>query len=248
MTDSFLPHMPPYGRPTDGDGARAPDAWSELAMAITAQAIDAVDHLLRGLELLQQRGRLTEAEVHILAQPARRLKHCGMQAQQIARLQNGQVRQSHEKVDLAYVVASALAERREALALQGITVQQHCAAVSVLVDPTLAYSLVQAMLEAAVQHGSRLAIQLEPLSAAGAVPADHVDPAAPATHGARLMLTVWGDDAAPAAPWVDGVPWLLAQRLAQTDGAIVLQRDEAPDWLRVTAVFSRVVAAPAAAA
>lgn len=217
-------------------------------MAITAQAIDAVDHLLRGLELLQQRGRLTEAEVHILAQPARRLKHCGMQAQQIARLQNGQVRQSHEKVDLAYVVASALAERGEAFALQGITVQQHCAAVPVLVDPTLAYSLVQALLEAAVQHGSRLAIQLEPLPAAGPAPTDQAGPAAPATHGARLMLTVWSDGGAPAAPWADGVPWLLAQRLAQTDGAIVLQRDEAADRLHLTAVFSRVVAAPAATA
>ncbi|MEW6695449.1 MAG: hypothetical protein AB1371_10990 [Pseudomonadota bacterium] len=213
--------------------------WPDLAVAVTEQAIESVDHLLRGLALLQQRGRITEAEYRILAVPALRLKHCGIQAQQIVRLQSGQVRQSHEKVDLAQVVAAVLDERRDALLAQGVTVQRRLQPVELFIDPTLAYSLVQTLLEWGVQHGSQLEVGVEPRPAEdGAHPAGEPPP-----RRAWLELAVWPTDAtAPASARTDGVLWLLAQQLARTDGGIVVQREVEAAPLRISATFRRAVA------
>ena len=43
--------------------------WPELVVAITEQSVSASAHLLRGLDLMLQRGRLTPAEHKVLAMP-----------------------------------------------------------------------------------------------------------------------------------------------------------------------------------
>ncbi len=210
--------------------------WPDLAVALTEQAIESVDHLLQGLGLLLQRGRLTEAEYRILAQPAQRLKQCGVQAQQIVRLQSGQVRQTHEKIDLAHVVESVLQERRTALAQQGITIRQQVHPVELLIDPTVAYSLVQAMLEWAVQMGSRLELRVQLR-----LPEDTaILTGEPGCALGWLTLDVLLDTPmAPESLCADGVPWLLAQQLACTDGGIALQRQSGAGWVRLAAQFRR---------
>lgn len=238
VTDTAAPT--PAAPPASGDAAawRMAAHWPDLAMAVTDQAIESVDHLLRGLALLLQRGRLSDAEYRILAQPAQRLKQCGVQAQQIVRLQSGQVRQSHEKIDLAYVVESVLQERREALALQGITVRRQFRPVELLIDPTLAYSLVQTVLEWGLQHGSRLELRVEPH------PVDDgpLQPGESRPARAWLELAVVLDSPiVPVSVHADGVLWLLAQQLASTDGGIVLQRHVEPGRVRLTAQFRRTV-------
>lgn len=254
MTEPSAPHAPPSPalaqRPLQGlaapDASLLIEAWAELANAITAQAVDTVDHLLRGLELLQQRGRLSAAEVEILARPALCLKRGGMQSQQIARLLRGQVRQTHEKVDLADVTAAAVAERWEALAALGITVEQRLTAAPVLVDPTLAYGLAQALLDWAIQHGSHVDIAVVPIDfLTGDPSATAVSSSTTMHHGARLTLRVSADaaDSAVNPLPAHGVPWLLAQRLANTDGAIELQHDAAAAPFCVHATFSRAIAA-----
>ncbi|WP_143969348.1 hypothetical protein [Tepidimonas fonticaldi] len=237
--------MTPPAAPSSNAPAPSGDAawrmaahWPDLAVALTEQAIDSVDHLLRGLGLLLQRGRLTEAEYRILALPAQRLKQCGVHAQQIVRLQSGQVRQSHEKIDLAYVVESVLQERREALALQGITVRRQFRPVELLIDPTVAYSLVQAMLEWAVQQGSRLELSVEPRVPDDTVPAT-AEPGPP--RGWLAVDVLLDGPRVPESVYADGVLWLLAQQLASTDGGIALQRQVEPGRVRLTAQFRRTV-------
>ncbi len=252
MTEPSAPHAPPSPalaqRPLQGlaapDASLLIEAWAELANAITAQAVDTVDHLLRGLELLQQRGRLSAAEVEILARPALCLKRGGMQSQQIARLLRGQVRQTHEKIDLADVTAAALAERCETLAALGITVEQQLSAAPVLVDPTLAYGLVQALLDWAIQHGSHVDIAVAPIDCLTGDPsATAVSSSTTMYRGARLTLSVWAGTVESAAnpPPAHSMPWLLAQRLADTDGAIELRQDAAAAQLRAQVTFMRAI-------
>jgi len=231
------PPSPAPSRVEPADWRLAPH-WPDLAVAVTTQAVDSVDHLLRGLALLVQRGRLSEAEYHILAQPALRLKRCSIQVQQIVRLHSGQVRQTHEKIDLAQIVESVLQERRDELALAGVTVVRQLHPVELLIDPTLAYSLVQTLLEWGLQHGNLLDWRVEPRAV------DSVVGAGAALGGLSgwLELSVASRDAdTAAAAREDGVVWLLAQQLARTDGGIVLQRDRRPNGWHLRAQFRRAV-------
>ncbi|NIC43299.1 hypothetical protein [Aquabacterium sp. A08] len=228
---------PPPTPPTDPDTApgawRMAEHWPELAQAVTDQAIESVDLMLRGLDLLVQRGRLTQAEYQVLATPAQRLKHCGIHAQQIVRFQSGRVRQSHEKIDLAYVVESVLQERRDDLALMGITVRRKFQPMPVLIDPTLGYSLAQAMLEWCTPLGSHIDLRLD---AQG-------EPAR-----ARLWMKVLTDTApVQSQVFVDNIQWLLLRQIAATDGGLELTREVQPDGVTLTALCKRTLGAPLAA-
>lgn len=202
--------------------------WPELVVALTDQAIESVDLLMRGLELMVQRGKLSEAEFHVLATPAQRLKHCGVHAQQIIRFQSGQVRQSHEKIDLAYVVESVLQERRDQLALLGITVRRTFKPTELLIDPTLGYSLAQAMLDWCVSLGHHLDLRL------------HTVLEEP-PRGRLWMRVHHSEPVAASAVFLDSIQWLLLKQIAATDGGIELQREVTPEGVELTAWFKRVM-------
>lgn len=202
--------------------------WPELVVALTDQAIESVDLLTRGLELMVQRGKLSEAEFQVLATPAQRLKHCGIHAQQIVRFQSGHVRQSHEKIDLSYVVESVLQERRDQLALLGITVRRKFEPTELLIDPTLGYSLAQAMLDWCVSLGHHLDLRLntaadEPL------------------RGCLWMRVHNSGTITESAVFTDSIQWLLLRQIAATDGGIELQREVTPQGVELSAWFKRVL-------
>lgn len=202
--------------------------WPELVVAITDQAIESVDLLLRGLDWMVQRGKLSPAEFHVLATPAQRLKHCGVHAQQIVRFQSGQVRQSHEKIDLAFVVESVLQERRDTFAMQGITVRRECRPIELLIDPTLGYSLAQAMLDWSVRFGPHLDVRLTLTTE---------DPA----RGRLAVRVLTPATVSAAEVMADGIQWLLLRQIAATDGGIELQRNVVADGVELTAWFKRVL-------
>jgi hypothetical protein len=218
--------------PPDGQWRMA-EHWPELVNAVTEQSIESVELLLRGLALMVQRGRLNPAEYKVLATPAQRLKHCGMNAQQIIRFQSGRVRQSHEKIDMAYVVESVLQERRDELAMMGISVRRKFKPVELLIDPTLGYSLMQAMLDWSTPLGSHIDLRLD---AEGTPPL------------ARLWMKVHATEPlTQSAVFVDNLQWLLLRQIAATDGGIDLNRQMVSDGVELTASFRRTLstAAPA---
>lgn len=203
--------------------------WPELVVAITEQSVSASAHLLRGLDLMLQRGRLTPAEHKVLAMPAERLKQTGMHAQQIVRLQSGQARQSHEKIDLAYLTESVLQERRDELAMMGIVVRRKFEPIDVLLDPSLGFGLVSAMLEWSVGFGHRIDLRLD------------VDPL---SQQARLWMKTSADPApAQSAIHEDTLPWLLLSQMAATDGGIAIERQGQDDGVALCALFKRTLSA-----
>jgi hypothetical protein len=202
--------------------------WPELVLALTDQAIESVDLLVRGLELMVQRGKLSDAELQVLVNPAQRLKRCGIHAQQIIRFQSGQVRQSHEKIDLAYVVESVLQERRDQLAMHGITVRRKFAPTELLIDPTLGYSLAHAMLDWCVSLGHHLDVRLSTSSD---------EP----VRGCLWIRVQHTEHATKSAVLVDSIQWLLLRQIAATDGGIELQREVTPQGVELSAWFKRVL-------
>lgn len=221
-------------RAADGaDNWHMAEHWPDLVVAVTEQSVQTVSLLQRGLDLLLQKGRLSPAEHKVLALPAERLKQCGMTAQQIIRFQSGRVRQTHERIDLAYLLECVLQERRAELALQGITVRRKFRPVDVLVDPTLGFTLAKAMLDWSLRFGSRVDVRLD-------------------ASGEPLQARLWMKthaEPAPAASAVfdDGIEWLLLRQVAASDGAIAVERAALPDGVELTATLRRGVAAPAPA-
>ncbi len=207
--------------------------WPELVVAVTEQSVESVSLLLRGLDLLVSKGRITPAEYKVLALPAERLRHCGMNAQQIVRFQSGQVRLSHEKIDLAYLLECVLQERRAELVLMGITVRRKLKPMDILIDPTLGFSLTQAMLDWSAPFGSRMDLHLD----IGGTPPQ-----------ARLWMKTYSDQPpTQSAVFQDGIHWLLLRQIAATDGGIEVERHAEPDGVVLTAVFKRTLApAPSA--
>jgi hypothetical protein len=213
--------------PAAPDNWRMAEHWPELVVAVTDQSIDSVSLLLRGLELLVKRGRLSAAEYKVLATPAERLKQAGVHAQQIVRFQSGRVRQSHEKIDLAYLIESVLQERRNELALLGISVRRKFKPVDVLIDPTLGFSLASAMLEWSTHFGHRMDLRLDVED----------EPAR-----ARLWLKTYTDQPpVQSAVFEDNLHWLLLRQIAATDGGIDVERQVVGDGVELTACFKRTL-------
>lgn len=209
---------------------RMAEHWPELVQAVTEQSVDTYGQLMRGLELLQRKGRLSEAEYKVLALPVGRLKRCAVSAQQVIRFQGGRVRQSHEKIDLAYLLECVLQERRDDLAMMGITVRRRVVPVDVLLDPALGYALIMAMLEWCTHFGNRLELRLD----ADGEPVQ-----------ARLTLRVRGDDpdgAAANAVFDDGIHWLLLRQIAASDGGVEVTRAQVDDGAELCAAFKRTLA------
>lgn len=214
---------------------RMAEHWPELVAALTDQSIESVSLLMRGLELLVQRGRISDDEYKVLAVPAERLKQCSINSQQIMRFQSGRVRQSHEKIDLAYLIESVLQERRNELTLMGIAVRRKFRPVDVLIDPTLGFSLTSAMLEWCAPFGHRMELRLDVEG----------EPAR-----ARLWIKTYTDRAPlQSAVFEDSIHWLLLRQIAATDGGIDIERKATPDGVEFTALFRRTIApAPGPAA
>lgn len=201
--------------------------WPELTVAVTEQAVETVERLLRGLEVLVQRGRLNSQECQVLSGPAQRLRQCAVHAQQIVRLQSGQVRQTHEKIDLADLLEMVLQEQRDELAMTGITVRRKLQAAPVLIDPALGYALARAMLAWAVPLGHSIDLRLDIQGEPGRAQVHLHVPTAHTTHA--------------GAVWQDGLHWLLLRQIAATDAGIELQRELRPDGVWLQAEFKRTL-------
>lgn len=211
---------------------RMAEHWPDLVNAVTEQSVESVALLLRGLDLLVAKGRISPAEYKVLSVPAERLKRCGMNAQQIVRFQSGQVRQSHEKTDIAYLLECVLQESRGQLTLMGITLRRKLKPVDVLIDPALGFSLAQAMLEWSTPFGSRIDLRL-----------DVVEDPPRARLWMKTQTDVMPEDKAVQQ---DSLQWLLLKQLAATDGGIEVRRAAAVDGVELTALFRRTVVRPPA--
>ncbi|MGH8859602.1 MAG: hypothetical protein ACREXG_16475, partial [Polaromonas sp.] len=84
------------------------------------------------------------------------------QSQQIARLAEGRLRQSHEHLCLDELLHQALQERTSTLQAQGVEVQCNIQPVEIIADPGLLSSLIDTALDwaCAQGHGQRLVILL----------------------------------------------------------------------------------------
>ncbi len=203
--------------------------WPDLVASLADQITVGVSSLQNGLDLLLAKGRITTLEHRALSIPTERLKMAGISTQQINRFYGGRIRQSHEKVEMAQLVEGILQERKNELGVLGIELRRKLKPVEVLIDPTVAYTFANAVLDWGLPFGNRIDVRM--------------DMNAWPKH-ARLQVRVSNDGVPPSSSaMLDSLSWVLIRQIAQTAGGIEIDREITDEGVSFTAMFTRTVQA-----
>lgn len=215
------------GTPAEADAWKLEDHWQELVTSLAEQFTEAVSNLQGQIDQLLAKGRITKLEHRALNIPAERIKLAGVSAQQINRFYGGRIRQSHEKVNMAELVEGVLQERKQELGILGIALRRKLKPVEVLIDPTVAHTFVNAVLDWGMPFGNRVDVR--------------VDLNAWPQH-ARLQMRVANDGVPPSSSTSsDSLSWMLIRQVAAASGGIDLERHVTAEGVNFTAMFNRTV-------
>lgn len=203
--------------------------WSTLLASLADQVTEGVSALQNTIDLLLSKGAISRQEHRALSIPAERIKLSGISAQQIHRFYGGRIRQSHEKVSMSDLVEGVLQERKKEFTVLGIEMRRKLKPVEVLVDPTVAHTFVNAVIDWGLPFGNRMDVRMD----INAWP-----------QHARLQLRVSNDGQPPSShKSTDSVSWMLVRQIALAAGGIEIDRQVTDDGVNFTALFSRTVQA-----
>ena len=201
--------------------------WEDLVSALADQFTESVNTLQKQVDQLLNKGRISKLEHRTLNIPAERIKLAGVSAQQIMRFHAGRIRQSHEKINMAELVESVLQERKMELGILGIALRRKLKPVEVLMDPTVAHTFVNAVLDWGMPFGNRIDVRMDMNNW---------------PQHARLQMRVANDGAPPSSSTSsDSLSWMLIRQIASAAGGIELERDVTAEGVSFTAMFSRTV-------
>ena len=105
--------------------------------------------------------KISSSHIQLLKSSLDVARNIAMQSQQISRLAEGRLRQSHERLKLDELLQSALKERSSLFQQRGVEIYHKLQPVEVIVDAGLLSSLLDIALDWAVGMGRRLVVTLE---------------------------------------------------------------------------------------
>ncbi len=214
------------------DTADGAEPWRELAAQIGREVAGPLSSALERVIQLTTTGRIDRPGLRLLRSEIERARRIGIVSQQLARFTSKRLRQSHERLNLAQTLQAVLAHRQREIASRGIHVKQSTRPIEVLVDPALLFSLLNAMLDWAVES-ARSTVDLR------------VDLKSWPVHG-RISCSfthAGADDAPPdgaAAAGLDSLNWHLVSQIARTMG-LELSREDDSTRAKLVLVFPRTV-------
>jgi len=173
--------------------------------------------------------RISRVQLGELQTAILRADKVARQSQQIARLGEGRLRQSHERVWLDKLVDAAINDRLLVIQRAGIELTRNVRPVEVIVDPSLLSSLLDAAMDWAVAMGQHvtmsLAIKNWPEHAQFVI---------------RSRQTVVSETPPDLSARGDVMDWQLLVQLARAMG-VSLEREFPPGEAVLTLEFSRTV-------
>ena len=142
--------------------AHSPQAVTDYALVsqIGGELSLPINTIREILQDFSQNRRISNGQMQALVAAAEFANEIAHQSQQIARLAEGRLRQSHERIRLDELLHQALQERTPALQARGVKVQSNIKPVEIIVDPGLLSSLIDVALDWAGAQGQRLVILL----------------------------------------------------------------------------------------
>lgn len=220
---------------SDGAGSFAPvdpnapwtmsQQWPHLVAALSEQAVESSNLLLRALNYLVGAGRLRRSEAKALSDAMHQLRSTSLRAQQITRLAGGRIRQARERVDLSELVRHVLQDRAAEVEAAGVTITSELQGVDVLLDPPVAISLVNALLDWALSFSKQIHLTLVPSDFPGPAQLQvrvTTPPPAHAAHPGGVGWTV----RSRGRRLNDGLHWMLLRQIAASSGLDVVRTRE----------------------
>jgi hypothetical protein len=127
------------------------EPWRELLAQIGCEVAEPMSRALERVIQMTTSGRIDRDGLRALRVEIERARRAGMVGQQLARFGSKRLRQSHERLNLAQTLQSVLTHRAREVSARGIEVRQTTRPIEVLVDPPLLTSLLNAVLDWAVE-------------------------------------------------------------------------------------------------
>ncbi len=121
--------------------------WREIISQIGSEVGLPLSSALERVTVLATTGKIDRAGLRMLREEIERARRAGMIGQQLARFASGRIRQSPEQLSVTQMLREVLLQRgREATARQ-IEINQALKPAEVVVDATLLYALLQAVVD-----------------------------------------------------------------------------------------------------
>ena len=235
----YLPplEMPPPAAPVPVDvlvdaplapPVPAPDY--ELVATMGRQLSEPVAQMQSIVQALLDTGKISRRKVQMLLGELAAIRRLSMQGQQLQRLVQSPLRQSHERVRLDQLLLQALDEHAEVFKLQAMELVQRIRPVEIILDPGMVTSLVNAALDCATAPGCRLLVTLE---------LAHWPEHGVLTLKTSQTVTAGASQPPPLSP-TDSLAWSLLNETARAN-AVLLTHVETPGQATLSIEFPRTV-------
>lgn len=126
--------------------------WRQLIAEVGAEVAHPLTAALERIHALISSGHIDRAGLRALRDEVEAARQVGMTAQLLARFANERLQQSHERVVLADSLQSVLTHRKRETETRGITLQLALKPCDVTVDASLAFSLLNTLLDWVLVH------------------------------------------------------------------------------------------------
>jgi CheY-like chemotaxis protein len=206
--------------PIDAD-ADADERWHELVSQLGVEIAEPLTAALERIHVLTATGKIDRAGLRALRDEVERARQAGMIGQQLTRFASGRVKQSDEVLQLEEVLKSVLALRTRETQARGIALKHEMKSARVIVDGSLLFSLLNAMLDWALANAhAHIAFTVDfktwPVHARLTCrfanrPADQIDESVTTEVPRRL----------------DSLTWRLIEQTAWTMGLVLERKDVA---------------------
>ena len=208
--------------------------WREIISQIGSEVGLQLSSALERVTVLATTGKIDRAGLRLLREEIERARRAGMIGQQLARFASGRIRQSPEQVSVTQMLREVLLQRGREAAARQIEINQALKPAEVVVDATLLYALLQAVVDWGLDLAKsniefKLDVKAWPPYARLSCRFAHVC-AEPAP----------GASATPQ-PALDSMAWRLVQQIAWTL-SLVMDRVVSDNETTLTLEFPRTVA------
>jgi hypothetical protein len=208
------------GTAPGNDSPAENDRLHALVSQIGAEIAAPLTAAMERINTLTSTGRIDRQSLRALREEVEAARQIGIIGQQLARFASGRLRQSHERLQLADVMAGVLAHRARETQARGIGLKPSLKPAEVLVDASLLFSLLNSTLDWALANAQSqidFAIDIKTWPA-------HARLACRFAH--RPIDDLATGPGAEAPRGLDSLTWRLLEQTARTMGVMVERRDE----------------------
>ena len=209
--------------------------WREIIGQIGTEVGLPLSAALERVTVLATTGKIDRAGLRMLREEIERARRAGMIGQQLARFASGRIRQSPEQISITQMLREVLLQRGREAAARQIEISQVLKPAEVVVDATLLYALMQAVVDWSLDLAQKklefkLDIKAWPPYARLSLRFAH------ASSDASDRLTPVGTP----LPSLDSMSWRLVQQISWTLG-LVMERNVSDDETLLTIEFPRTI-------